>query len=274
MTSDPIRVAICGALGKMGREVVKTVLNTPGLSLVSAVDAQANPEDIATTLGLGPACDVIASKDLTASLEASKAQVCVDFTHPDVVFNNTLSIIKAGTRPIIGTTGLSPEQLDEIEKHLVQKDLGGMVIPNFALGAVLMMKFAKEASQYFDHAEIIELHHNRKADAPSGTGIKTGELMLEGLQKSGKTSFIASEVEETETYPGSRGGTLPGNIHIHSVRLPGLIAHQEVLLSSQGQLLTIRHDSLDRFSFMPGVVLAIQKSMDIKGLIYGLEKVL
>jgi 4-hydroxy-tetrahydrodipicolinate reductase len=150
-----------------------------------------------------------------------------------------------------------------------------MVIPNFAIGAVLMMKFAAMASKYYDHAEIIELHHNRKADAPSGTAIKTAELMSEALKQAGKSSFVGSEVPETELFNGARGASVgDGAVHIHSVRLPGYVAHQEVLLSGPGEVLTLRHDSMDRKSFMPGVILAVKAVMNRPGLTYGLEHIL
>jgi 4-hydroxy-tetrahydrodipicolinate reductase len=164
---------------------------------------------------------------------------------------------------------LKPEQLEALRQQLEQLDLGGMVIPNFAIGAILLMKFAKEAAQYFDHAEIIELHHNRKADAPSGTSIKTAQLMSESCAQFGTTNQ-----PEKETITGARGATTKAGIHIHSVRLPGLLAHEEVLLGGPGQLLTLRHDSFDRTCFMPGVLLCIKKVVDLSGLVYGMEEIL
>lgn len=270
----PIRVAVCGAMGKMGREVVKAVLADPALQLVAAIDRQCVGKDAALETGASKSCGVAVTESLKDSLIQSKAQACVDFTHPQAIMQNALETIEAGCRPVIGTTGLSPEEIGKIETALQQKGIGGMVVPNFAIGAVLMMKFARDAAKYFDHAEIIELHHNRKADAPSGTAIKTAELMSEAIRERGKAGFIGSEVEEKETHPGARGASVAGNVHIHSVRLPGFIAHQEVILAGPGQILTLRHDSMDRLSFMPGVVLAVKHVMGVSGLIYGLENIL
>jgi 4-hydroxy-tetrahydrodipicolinate reductase len=272
--ANTVRVAVCGASGKMGKEVVKAVLADPQLSLVAAIDRFGVGIDAATGAGCPEPCGVAIQADLVPALKATNAQVCVDFTHPDGILANTLATIEAGVRPVVGTTGLSPENLNTIEAALQKAQLGGMVVPNFAIGAVLMMKFAQQAAQYFDHAEIIELHHNRKADAPSGTAIKTAELMSEGLQASGKQAFVGSEVAETETHTGARGARVAANVHIHSVRLPGLVAHQEVILGGPGQILTLRHDSMDRTSFMPGVVLAVKRVMDLTGLVYGLEHIL
>lgn len=272
--SGTIRVAVCGAMGKMGKEVVKAVMADPQLQLVGAVDRASIGKDAGLEAGSSEASGVPVAENLTQVLQSSNAQVCVDFTHPSCIFDNAMAIIAAGCRPVIGTTGLEADAIEKIRKALTEKGLGGLVVPNFAIGAVLMMKFAQEAARYFEHAEIIELHHNRKADAPSGTSLKTAELMLEGLKGSGKEAFIGSEVPEKETVSGARGATVNGNIHIHSVRLPGFIAHQEVLLTGPGQILTLRHDSMDRQSFMPGVVLAATKVMELNGLVYGLEHIL
>lgn len=267
--SHPIPVAVCGALGKMGREVVKTVLSDPELTLVAAVDAHATGQDAATAVGLTDACGVAITSDLKTTLAASKPLVCVDFTHPSCALANTLSIIECGVRPLVGTTGFSGDDLEKIGQALASQGLGGMVVPNFAVGAVLLMKFARQASQYFDHAELIELHHNQKADAPSGTAVKTAELMAEANPNFGPTNC-----HDTETMPGARGAKGPANLHIHSVRLPGLVAHQEVIFGAAGQTLTIRHDSIDRTSFMPGVALACKKVVNLNGLVYGLENIL
>lgn len=267
-----IRVAVCGARGKMGREVVKTVLNEPGLTLVGMVDLHSDGETLAQAFPdftRHASSRLTFDRDLKTMLQREKPDACVDFTHPEAVFENTMALIESGCRPVIGTTGLKPEQIEQIRQTLAARELGGIIAPNFAIGAVLMMKFAQEAARYFDHAEIIELHHNRKADAPSGTAIKTAELM-----QAAKTRFGADNGPETETYPGARGGTGPADIHIHSVRLPGLVAHQEVLFGGPGQTLSIRHDSLDRSSFMPGVALAVKKVMTLDSLIYGLEHLL
>jgi 4-hydroxy-tetrahydrodipicolinate reductase len=264
-----IRVGVCGALGKMGREVVKTVIADPQLALAGVVDSHSRNETLNDIFGPTPIHGMHFDHRLKDFLEREKPEVCVDFTHPDVVFDNVMTMIQAGCRPVVGTTGLSQEQLAKIDGALKQAGLGGMVVPNFAIGAVLMMKFAQEASRYFDHAEIIEFHHNQKADAPSGTAIKTAELMQRAQAQFGPTNG-----PEKETIEGARGANGPADIHIHSVRLPGLVAHQEVILGGPGQILTIRHDSLDRTSFMPGVALAVKKVLELNGLVYGLENIL
>lgn len=273
VATDHIRVAVCGALGKMGREVVKTVVEDPTLVLVGAVDTHSEGgtvNDVYTPIfGRSLESSVNMDSDLLEMLRRAQPQVCVDFTHPEVVFNNALAMIEHGCRPVIGTTGLSQNQLAQLDAALREKNLGGMVVPNFAIGAVLMMKFAQQAAKYFNHAEIIELHHNKKADAPSGTAIKTAELMKEANPKFGLTN-----APEKETIDGARGAEGPAEIHIHSVRLPGFVAHQEVIFGGTGQVLTIRHDSIDRESFMPGVALAAKKVMELDGLVYGLEHIL
>jgi 4-hydroxy-tetrahydrodipicolinate reductase len=276
---SPIRVAVCGALGKMGQEVVRAVLADRQCQLVAAVDHHQAGQPVASvisgTTDYESAQSLQIEPELTTVFSSQSPDVCVDFTHPNQVFSNAMKMIEAGCRPVIGTTGLSPEELAQIETRLKEKQLGGMVIPNFAIGAVLMMKFAAMASKYYDHAEIIELHHNKKADAPSGTAIKTAELMSDALKQAGKTSFVGSEVPEKEIYSGARGASVgDGAVHIHSVRLPGYVAHQEVLLSGPGEVLTLRHDSMDRKSFMPGVILAVKAVMNRPGLTYGLEHIL
>ncbi len=264
-----IRVAVCGAKGKMGREVVKTVLADDALQLVGVVDPHAQNESVNDSFGVNTADGIRFDTSLTAMLAQARPDVCVDFTNPAVVFDNSMAILEAGCRPVIGTTGLTAEQLETLDVALRHRGLGGMVVPNFAIGAVLMMKFAQEASKYFDHAEIIELHHNKKADAPSGTALKTAELMQEARQRFGTTN-----APEMESIPGARGAQGPADIQIHSVRLPGYIAHQEVIFGSPGQILTLRHDSMDRTCFMPGVALAVKKTMALNGLVYGLEHIL
>ena len=258
----------------MGREVIRMVMRDPALMLAGVADPSGNGRTVGSVFSLseadsGQGIEQVIENDLQTVLARCQPDVCVDFTHPDAVFDNTMTMIRANCRPVVGTTGLSPDRLAEIEAALQAKRLGGMVVPNFAIGAVLMMRFAQEAARYFDHAEIIERHHNRKADAPSGTALKTAEMMWERRETFGTTNAA-----ETETCPGARGGVGPAEIHIHSVRLPGYVAHQEVILGAPGQTLTIRHDSLDRACFMPGVALACKKVMTLDGLVYGLESIL
>jgi len=267
--TQTIRVAVCGAKGKMGREFVKTVLADPRLQLAGVVTGTPTTETVNDFFGTDAHPGMDFDTDLKTLLQREKPDVCVDLTHPGIVFENSMAIIEANCRPVIGTTGLTADQLQTLDAELKARNLGGMVVPNFAIGAVLLMKFAQEAAKYFDHAEIIELHHNQKVDAPSGTALKTAELMQESRAKFGTTN-----APEKESIPGARGALGPADIHIHSVRLPGFIAHQEVILGSPGQILTLRHDSMDRTCFMPGIALCVKKSMELHGLVYGLEKIL
>jgi 4-hydroxy-tetrahydrodipicolinate reductase len=266
-----VRVGVVGALGKMGREVVRTVLADQELALVGAVVSRRPVGNVNSLFSLSDSSDSDLSFDtnLMDMLSRAKPDVCVEFTHPDVVFENAMAIIAAGSRPIIGTTGLGSGQMKQLDQALCDQRLGGMVVPNFAIGAVLLMKFAREAAKYLDHAEIIELHHNQKADAPSGTALKTAEMMAQSQER-----FGSDNATEKEILPGARGAKGPADIRIHSVRLPGLVAHQEVLFGGLGQTLSIRHDSLNRTSFMPGVALAIKKVSQVTGLLYGLEQLL
>lgn len=266
-----IKVLVCGAHGKMGQYVVRAIDSEAGFKLVSAVDRQENP-DIGKDIGIICGIDetgVKLSGDLKEAIAKTSPDVMVDFTMPEIVFMNTKTALKSGVRAVIGTTGMSKEDINELAKLSKQNGIGAVVAPNFAVGAVLMMKFAKEASRFFDSAEIIEYHGHKKLDSPSGTAIKTAELMAQSRKEFGK-----STAQGKETIKSARGGIGEGNIHIHSVRLPSLVAHQEVILAGLGQTLTIRHDSLDRTSFMPGVLMAIKKVMEIDHLIYGLENII
>ncbi|HIK38124.1 MAG: 4-hydroxy-tetrahydrodipicolinate reductase [Geminocystis sp.] len=271
---NAIPVVVNGAAGKMGREVVKAVAKAEDMMLVGAVDR--NPEvlgkDVGEVAGCGP-LEIPIVNDLQSVLVLAtqyKTQgVMVDFTHPDSVYENVRTAIAYGIRPVVGTTGLTPEQIQELAEFASKASTGVLIVPNFSIGMVLMQQAAIAAAQYFDHVEIIELHHNQKADAPSGTAIKTAE-MLSGL---GKT-YNPQQVEEKENIPGVRGGVCGDNIRIHSVRLPGLIAHQEIIFGAPGQIYTLRHDATDRSCYMPGVLLAIRKVTKLKSLVYGLEKIL
>jgi 4-hydroxy-tetrahydrodipicolinate reductase len=269
-----IPVVVNGAAGKMGQEVVKAINRADDLMLVGAVDL--NPEvlgqDVGEIAGCG-ALEVPIVDDLQSVLVlATQHQiqgVMVDFTHPDGVYENIRTAIAYGIRPVVGTTGLSPEQIEDLASFAEKASTGVLIIPNFSLGVVLMQQAAIQASQYFDHVEIIELHHNQKADAPSGTAIKTAEM----LSELGK-NYNSPAVEETEKLSGARGSICGQNIRIHSVRLPGLIAHQEIIFGASGQVYTLRHDTSDRSCYMPGVLLAIRKITELKSLVYGLEKII
>ena len=275
-----IPVVVTGALGRMGAEVIRAVQAAPDCHLVGAVDNTPGKEgqDVGELLGLH-ALEVAVTADLEGCLCASsqavrdagpgKGAVMVDFTHPSVVYANTRAAIAYGVHPVIGTTGLSPAQLDDLQSFSDKASIGGAVIPNFSVGMVLLQQAAAAAAQFYDHAELTELHHNRKADAPSGTCIKTAELMEElGKQ------FNESEVDEHESLAGSRGGQRPSGLRLHSLRLPGLVAHQEVMFGSPGETYTLRHDTIDRAAYMPGVLLCVRKVRQLQALVYGLERLL
>ncbi len=269
-----IPVVVNGAVGKMGREVVKAVSQAEGMTLVGAVDRNTDymGEDVGEVVGVGP-LEVPILNDLQGTLvmatQYSTQGVMVDFTHPDSVYENTRTAIAYGVRPVVGTTGLTEKQLSDLTDFAEKATTGVLIAPNFSIGIILLQQAAIQASKYFDNVEIIELHHNQKADAPSGTAIKTAQMLGEiGKQ------YNPAQVEEQETLSGARGGVGDDNINIHSVRLPGLLAHQEIIFGASGQTYTIRHDTSDRAAFMPGVLLAIRKVTQLQTLVYGLEKIL
>lgn len=268
-----IPVVVNGAYGKMGREVIKAIDQATDMTLVGAIGK--NPallgQDIGEVIGYKP-LEVPVMTDLEATLVAAQSEglaVMVDLTHPSSVYESVRAAIAYGVRPVVGTTGLSNQQIRDLAEFADKASIGCLIVPNFSIGVVLMQQAAQQAAQYFDHVEIIELHHNQKADAPSGTAVQTAQMLAEV-----QTSFNPPLVNETETISGARGGATPEGINIHSVRLPGLIAHQEVLFGAPGQLYTLRHDTSDRASFMPGVLLCVRRVMALKSLIYGLDKVL
>jgi 4-hydroxy-tetrahydrodipicolinate reductase len=252
----------------------------PDCQLVGAVDTTPGKEgaDVGLELGLGE-LEVAITSDFEGTLcQASQAvrndgpgqgAVLVDFTHPSVVYEHTRAAIAYGVHPVIGTTGLSPEQLGELAQFAAKASVGGAVIPNFSVGMVLLQQAAAAAARFYDFAELTELHHNRKADAPSGTCIKTAELM----EELGK-SFNPLQVEEHETLAGCRGGQRESGLRLHSIRLPGLVAHQEVMFGAPGETYTLRHDTIDRSAYMPGVLLTARKVRQLDGLVYGLERLL
>jgi 4-hydroxy-tetrahydrodipicolinate reductase len=240
-----IKVGVLGSRGRMGAEVVKAVTEAADLELVASLD-------------LG---------DSLEALVANGAQVVVDFTTPDSVMANLEFLITHNIHAVIGTTGFDDPRIAKIKSLLVNSTSGVLIAPNFAIGAVLMMEFATKAAKYFESAEIIELHHPNKVDAPSGTAARTAELM----SKSRKEAGLAAMPDATSTsLDGARGATI-GDIPVHSVRLRGLVAHQEVLLGGIGETLSIRHDSIDRVGFMPGVLLGVRQVVNHPGLTFGLE---
>lgn len=247
-----INIAVCGANGKMGQEVIKAVNAADDMNLVACVD-----------INNGQFSSIKEAK------EANKIDILIDFTQPASIYENALFCLNNGISIVIGTTGLKDDQIEELEELSKKNNLGCLIAPNFSTGAVLMMMFAKMASKYFKNAEIIELHHNQKKDAPSGTAVKTALMMSEENE-----SFINGNCPEKETLEGARGAEAYNNIHIHSVRLPGYIASQEVLFGSSGQILTIRHDSMNRECYMPGVIMAVRYINENKRFVYGLENIM
>jgi 4-hydroxy-tetrahydrodipicolinate reductase len=255
-----VRIGVIGAAGRMGATVCDAVEGSNDLELVAAID----PNGVGASAGAG----VTVAGELDVLTDVG-AQVAVDFTVPGAALANALWCADRGIHAVIGTTGLDGAALAQLAAAFAPTGpLGCVVAPNFAIGAVLMMRFAELAAPWFDTAEIIELHHDAKVDAPSGTAVLTANRMA---AVSGEWGADPTRVE---TVPGARGGTGPGGIHIHSVRLRGLVAHQEVLLGGAGQSLTIRHDSYDRKSFMPGVLLAVREVPSRPGLTLGLEALL
>ncbi len=244
----------------MGREVCRAVQAEDDLVLSCAVDplfAGRNLDEIIPELRTG----LIVEEDVHCMRKAG-VEVMVDFTVAQAARVNLPKALEEGIHCVVGTTGLTPEDLEELDRLARERGVGCLVAPNFALGAVLMMEFARTAARFLESCEIVEMHHPAKLDAPSGTALRTAELVLEAR------GSAREEVKE-----GPRGLSL-GGVHVHSIRLPGLVAHQEVIFGGPGQVLTIRHDSLDRSSFMPGVIMAVRKVAGMRGLVLGLEKVM
>ena len=246
-------------------------MKDPDLALVGAIDIKQTGCDAGRLVGL-PDCGILISDNLQAVLQGKEAEsgetVLVDFTNAQAAAKNAKLALKAGVAPIIGTTGLDEAEIEELRKAAKKAKTGVLIVPNFTLGAVLMMSFARQAARYFPNVEIIELHHDQKIDAPSGTALLTAQSI-----SSERKPFHQGHPQEYEKLAGVRGGDWNG-IRMHSVRLPGLVAHHEVIFGGPGQMLTIRHDSISRESFMPGVILAIKKVHQIQGVNIGLEKVL
>jgi len=262
-----IKVVISGALGKMGQESCRAVLNTADMMLVGALDTKCVGRKLGEILGIENV-NIVINNNLKDVLQESAPDVMVDFTNPNVVFDNVKTAIACGVRPVVGTTGLSEDQIRELKVMAAKKQLGGLIAPNFAIGALLMIKFSAMAARYFPDVEIIEMHHDQKIDAPSGTALRTAEVLADvrGDMKQGCS-------EEYEKIDGVRGGNFKG-MRIHSVRLPGYVAHQEVIFGGVGQTLVIRHDAISRKAFMPGLLMGIRKVMNINEMVYGLENLI
>lgn len=246
---NPIRVGVLGARGRVGTEVCKAVDAAADMELVAMVDAG----------------------DWMFNVADAGAEVVVDFTHPDVVMDNVRFCVDQGIHAVVGTTGFTEARLVQVREWLTPKpDLGVLIAPNFAIGAILSMRFAAMAARFYESVEIIELHHPRKADAPSGTATRTAELIAAARTGAG---MGPSPDATSRSLPGARGADVDG-VRVHSIRLTGLVAHQEVLLGTEGETLSIRHDTLDRSSFMPGVLLGVRSVLDHPGLTVGLEPLL
>jgi 4-hydroxy-tetrahydrodipicolinate reductase len=266
-----IKVLVSGAAGRMGREVVKAVTNDGETELVGAVDKMFAGQDAGEVAGIGnrnlPLVD-----NLEWALKASGAQVAVDFSTPQSVRENINVMLGTGVCPVIGTTGLKENDLKEIHAQSLAAGVPVFIAPNFAIGAVLMMRFAAECAKIFDYAEIIEYHHEKKIDAPSGTAFKTAQILREARG----ADFIhigGDDAQSGSAAEGARGGDM-GGIAIHSVRMPGYLAHQEVIFGMAGQTLNIRHDTITRECYMPGVLRAVKAVQGLRGLTYGLEHIL
>jgi 4-hydroxy-tetrahydrodipicolinate reductase len=265
---NKIKIFVAGACGKMGMETVRTILQQDDMEIVGVSDIQNQGKDIGMILGLNPIGVEVTGNLSVGILQQLQADILVDFTNPQSVFANAKEAIKARVVPVIGATGLDEQEISELEDLAKENEVGVFIAPNFALGAILMMKFAREAAKFFNNVDIIEYHHDNKLDAPSGTALKTAEMISEV-----RKPMLQGHPNEYEKIPGSRGGDING-IHVHAVRLPGMIAHQEVIFGGYGQTLTIRHDALTRETYMPGVLLAIRKAYKLIGLVVGLENFL
>jgi 4-hydroxy-tetrahydrodipicolinate reductase len=247
--SEPIRVGVLGARGRMGQQVCRAVDAAPDLEVVAMVDAG----------------------DWLFSVADAGSQVLVDFTHPDVVMDNLRFAIDQGIHAVVGTTGFTPERLETVREWLTEApSVGVLIAPNFGIGAVLSMKFGQLAARYYDSVEVVELHHPNKVDAPSGTATRTAELIAAARKHAG---MGAPPDATTQARDGARGADVDG-VRVHALRIAGMVAHQEIVFGALGETLTIRHDSLDRVSFMPGVLLAVRNVATRPGLTVGLESLL
>lgn len=258
-----IRIGVFGAGGRMGSTVCRAVAGDPALELVAAVDPHHADLDMRQVTGCDLGFQVAGGPD--ALLDA-EVDVVVDFTHLDAARGNLLWLAEHGIHAVAGTTGFSDDDLAAFRSGFTRSNC--VIAPNFAIGAVLMMRFAEMAAPFFETAEIVELHHDAKLDAPSGTAMLTAERMADA------SAEWAADPTRTEILEGARGGRGPGDIRVHSLRLRGMVAHQEVILGTTGQTLTLRHDSYDRDSFMPGVLLAAKAVAHRPGVTIGLDPLL
>ncbi|QDP40442.1 4-hydroxy-tetrahydrodipicolinate reductase [Radiobacillus deserti] len=264
---NTVKIVVAGPRGKMGSEALRMIQKQDNYELVACVDKKNGGWKVKDIDGLPP-FEARIYEDMDECLQEVEADVLIDLTAPEVGYKHTKSAFEHGVRPVVGTTGFTTDQLEELTDLSEQKGLGAVIAPNFAIGAVLMMQFSKMAAKYFPNVEIIERHHDQKLDAPSGTAVKTAELIQQVREEQSQ-----GHPNEKETIPGARGADFDG-MRIHSVRLPGLVAHQEVVFGDLGQNLTIKHDSFHRESFMSGVKLAVDRVLELDVLVYGLENLM
>ena len=259
-----MNVAVIGAAGRMGTEVCRAVLDSPDLTLVAAVDPARAGQHLADVTGVPVSLTISGSLD---ELTRHTIDCAVEFTGPATVGANLCWLLEHGIHTVVGATGLTDEAIAAARVSAQKGGVNALIAPNFAIGAVLLERFAVEAVKYFPHVEIIELHHDKKVDAPSGTALRTAQLLGDARKDA------VTPVGGDEQHPGARG-TLVNGIPVHSVRLPGLVAHEEVLFGGEGEVFTLRHDSLSRSSFMPGVLHAIRHVKTLDGVAIGLDQVL
>ncbi|MBS3940054.1 MAG: 4-hydroxy-tetrahydrodipicolinate reductase [Actinobacteria bacterium] len=259
-----IKVGVVGAAGRMGSEVCRAVAGADDLELAAVVDAHGAGRAIRDVAGIDS--DLVIADGLEALVEGD-CDVAVEFTGPEAVGANLQWLLAHGIHAVVGATGISDEDLEAARRQSDGGDANALIAPNFAIGAVLLMQFAAEAAKHLPHVEIIELHHDRKVDAPSGTALRTAELIAQARAE------VPDAPLGDDRHPGARGAS-HADVRVHSVRLPGIVANQEVIFGGTGQTLTIRHDSIDRTSFMPGVLLACREVADLDGLVVGLEHLL
>lgn len=260
------RVAVVGASGRMGQEVIKALCGSPDFEIVAAVDREAVGTSICDIVPKAPAIQI--EEKLGGALDRTKPDAIIDFTHPSSAVAHALSALQRGISPVIGTTGLNEANIRELASAAREHTTAGLYAPNFAVGAVLMMRFAQLAAKWLPNCEIIELHHDKKEDAPSGTAMLTAQLI--GDARKDPPTRKPRPIFKVE---GVRGGAYH-ETPIHSVRLPGYVAHQEVIFGGLGEVLTIRHDSMDRVSFMEGVKLALREVRSLDGFVVGMDKIL
>ncbi|MBU8907270.1 4-hydroxy-tetrahydrodipicolinate reductase [Desertibacillus haloalkaliphilus] len=267
MNQNKVNIVIAGPRGNMGKEAVFMVENTSEFELIAVVDSKNGGKTVGDLDGL-PNHSAPIYEDMAVCFSEHECDVLIDLTTPEVGRKHMEIAFDHGVRPVVGTTGFTDDDIVQLRSTAEEKGLGAIIAPNFAIGAILMMKFSQLAAKYLSDVEIIEQHHDRKLDAPSGTAIKTAQLISEVRE-----SKRQGHPDEKEELAGARGADFDG-MHIHSVRLPGLVAHQEVIFGGIGQTLKIRHDSINRTSFMPGVKLAVETVMKIDTLVYGLENII